>query len=349
MRQTKLFFMVALLTIAGRALADDALSVANISMEAGETKEIEICLINTTEFAGINFDLVLPEGISVAKNNKNRYICRLSERKDDHTISISDPTEGAYTCIIYSGNSYTFSGNEGVLAYITLQADIAVSGELTAEIKKITCAEEDQTKHYLSDISFNITVQGLPTAVVTMNNIGGAYWSTYYNSTNNMEAPEGTQVFTASLNKAELTLTEVSDHIIKAGNGVILKSTASPITLTITESSATESYFANNCLVGTMTTITNPGNAYVLNYKENIGVAFYKLRAQGTIGANKAYLIYSSTNARESFSFSNISNGIESITSDMKSSHQVFDLQGRRVIQPKSGVYIMDGKKVVIK
>jgi len=53
-----------------------------------------------------------------------------------------------------------------------------------------------------------------------------------------------------------------------------------------------------------MSTIANPGNAYVLN-KGSQGIGFYKLSATGVIAAGKAYLTYdsSSSSARAFFRF----------------------------------------------
>ncbi len=42
--------------------------------------------------------------------------------------------------------------------------------------------------------------------------------------------------------------------------------------------------------------------------------------------------------------------GIESLIANEKSaSNEVFDLQGRRVVRPAKGIYIVNGKKIVVK
>jgi hypothetical protein len=97
-----------------------------------------------------------------------------------------------------------------------------------------------------------------------------------------------------------------------------------------------------------MTSITNPGSAYVLNYKAETGAGFYKLKNSGTIGANKAYLTYSGVLAREFFGFDETT-GIDGVNVDTIEHGDAFDLQGRRISQPTKGLYIMNGKKVIIK
>ena len=75
---------------------------------------------------------------------------------------------------------------------------------------------------------------------------------------------------------------KVNDKIIKAGEGVILKSSSATITLIETTQSATY----DSILTGsnTATTVTN---ALVLSCGEN-GVHFYKYT--GSVAAHKAYI-----------------------------------------------------------
>jgi hypothetical protein len=174
----------------------------------------------------------------------------------------------------------------------------------------------------------------------------GEYWATYYNELANVQMPEGTQVFKVALTGSTLEMTEITDRIVKAGEGVVLKSNSASITLASAASTPTGD-FSDNSLQGTMTSITNPGDAYVLN-KKTAGVGFYKLKASGTIGAHKAYLVVPAT-TREFFLFDETT-GIEMpmIENNAKADAVIYDLQGRRVAQPTKGLYIVNGKKVFI-
>lgn len=104
---------------------------------------------------------------------------------------------------------------------------------------------------------------------VTANLAGDAYWNTFYSTAGNYQAPEGTQVFAVDLTGTAITMTEISDRIVKSGEGVVLKNTTTGSnTLTLTETEPTGD-FSSNSLTGTMTSITNPGNSYVLNNGSN--------------------------------------------------------------------------------
>lgn len=182
----------------------------------------------------------------------------------------------------------------------------------------------------------------------------GEYWTTFYNEAGNFLATEGTQVFKADLNGETLTLAPISDRIVNSSQGVILKSNSGNFFMTASNrGTQSEGGYDGNCLQGTSTTITNPGNVYGLGGK--YGVGFYKLSAAGTIGAHKAYLVYdenaqtSAAHAIDYFLFEETT-GIDEVSIQKKEVRgDYFDLQGRKIAQPSKGLYIVNGKKVFIK
>ena len=227
----------------------------------------------------------------------------------------------------------------------------------TVTIDGVKNADENSTfTHFKSDFISTSTVWILTRDLydVTANLADGAYWSTFYSESGNYQAPEGTQVFAVNLNGKEITMTEIPDRIAKKGEGVVLRqateSVAATTTIEMTLSLEATGNFSTNSLKGTTISIPNPGNAYVLGYKEDAGVGFYKLSGV-TIGANKAYLTYDGpVPARGFFGFDDAT-GIEmpTVESNDDADAVVYDLQGRRVSQPAKGLYIVKGKKVIIK
>lgn len=198
-------------------------------------------------------------------------------------------------------------------------------------------------------------------ATVTMNLTAhegevGEYWMTFYNKYQNFQVPTtGTQIFKAALSGTSLTLTELeTDKIVTKNNAVILKSTTGPISLTLTTTDSSNDYDGND-LSGVSDaagmTATDPSTTYVLNTGSQ-GVGFYKLASGKTIGLGKAYLTYSgggAAAARGYFLFDETT-GIEMPTAEGNGDAEavVYDLQGRRVLNPTKGLYIVNGKKVFI-
>ena len=179
------------------------------------------------------------------------------------------------------------------------------------------------------------------------------YWCTYYHPQANVKINTASvQMFKASLNGDNLTLTEVEGNVIKAGQAVVLKATAGGALDMELTSSASTGDFSGNELKGTSVEITGAaGNIYVLNAIAGKGAGFYKLKTEGTIGANKAYLTYDGVGAPEYFGFGETTSLSEELRakSEEFATAPVYDLQGRRISQPVKGLYIVNGKKIVVK
>lgn len=113
----------------------------------------------------------------------------------------------------------------------------------------------------------------------------------------------------------------------------------------------------NNGLIGTFATTTAPqgDNFYVLSRNK----LYYTTGATVNVGANKAYvdmskIVNKSSEAkgRISINFNDIeTTGIEAIddAAEVLKGGDIFDLSGRKVTAPTSGIYIMNGKKIMIK
>ncbi len=271
----------------------------------------------------------------------------ISHLQVDHGAVSATGTAQGSTVTITGINSPTVvvsapgSGNAGSMWTFT-QAKI---GAIT-----LTDTSDDNVKTFTMPSS-NVTVSAefelAPINVTANEGATGEYWATFFSNAGNYQASAGTQVFAVNLAGTAITMTEITDGIVNSGQGVVLKNTSASITMT-PNASASAGDYSTNSLTGTMTSITNPGNAYVLNYKAATGAGFYKLGASGTIGANKAYLV-SGAGAPEFFSFSGETTGIDAtLVNSEKVNSVVYDLQGRRVVNPTKGLYIVNGKKVFI-
>lgn len=185
------------------------------------------------------------------------------------------------------------------------------------------------------------------------NEVGTEYWSTFYKTLSNYEVDANTTVYTATQSGTTLTLHEVGNRIIKAGEGVILKSTNPTISLTKTVAEPTSGAYDGNVLKGVnaATAQTSGTTYYVLGYKDS-HLAFYKYKSDLTLGAHKAYIPVTSDPSREyiDINIDGLSTGI-SVVEDVKGKMDgvFYDLSGRRVLYPTKGLYIVNGKKVIIK
>jgi len=151
-----------LLSLAGRTLADN-LSVETVNMGAGETKEVAIVLENPEKtYAAFQFEVVLPEGISVAKDGDGKPMVSLDdERIDDHTLTVKDVGSNTYRLLSFSMSNAAFAGTGGALVRMTLKADKNASvGARTVTITGQTFTEASAKQVEWSDVSFTVNILG---------------------------------------------------------------------------------------------------------------------------------------------------------------------------------------------
>lgn len=169
----KLMFMAACLLSAINGMAQDKLQIADFEIKAGEEKVIDVELINSENFyAGVQFDLTLPEGVSVGftmEDDEDDYgnpiqikvwKAVLSDRKRDHDLTF-DLVPGStvkYRAIIKSNTNKNIKQQSGALVKLTLKgASDLSSGELTGSItgQVLSPASGSDTKP--ADATFKVT------------------------------------------------------------------------------------------------------------------------------------------------------------------------------------------------
>jgi hypothetical protein len=137
------------------------------------------------------------------------------------------------------------------------------------------------------------------------------------------------------------------------GNGVVQKTMYFPMTFAkAIETTGFNGTLGAKTFATTVYDYTTNPNYYVLG-KEKGRVAFYYLTSQ-TMAANKAYYIYPGTGGAKSLDFSFTDETPTSIempetvtTTDANA--PIYDLMGRRVVNPTKGIYIKGGKKFIMK
>ena len=160
MRLGRLLITVVLLALAGRTFADN-LSVETVVMGAGETKEVAIVLNNPNkQYVAFQFEVVLPDGITFALNDKGKPIVSLdANRADDHSLNVKDLGNNTYRLLAFSMTNAAFAGTNGALVNMTLKtaADIT-AGAKTVSITGQTFTEASAAQVKWSDMSFTVQV-----------------------------------------------------------------------------------------------------------------------------------------------------------------------------------------------
>ena len=138
---------------------------------------------------------------------------------------------------------------------------------------------------------------------------------------------------------------------VPANTGVLLKGDAGNYTISTT-SDATDDV-TDNVLVGVTVDTPVPAGSFVLMNGEK-GVGFYKAANEFTVGANTAYIEALPQQARMfiAINFDDVTTGtqgIEGVATVKMNTGEIYNLQGQRVTKAAKGLYIINGKKMVIK
>lgn len=175
----------------------------------------------------------------------------------------------------------------------------------------------------------------------------GTNLTTYYNGTNNVKVDAGTQVFKVAFNGSQLSATEVEDRIIKAGEGVILKSQGKTIAMaTTTEESSAD--YSDNSLDGVDVETSKPvGYHYYTLSEYNGDLVFVEIPGTKLL-AHKAYL--KATSSPYAYYFDDTT-GINEIGQQTTDNRQlpIYNLSGQRLNKMQKGINIVGGRKVLVK
>ena len=146
-----------------------------------------------------------------------------------------------------------------------------------------------------------------------------------------------------------VTLEEVTKA--PAGTPLVLQAAAGNYCLNIVASAAEVT--GNQLQISTGNATTDDSyKVYALASKGDPAVVgFYQVKAGTKVPAGKCYLSVAKTSAPEflGFDFNGEATGISQIENGKLRIENVYDLQGRKVAQPTKGLYIVNGRKVVIK
>ncbi|MBQ6210835.1 MAG: Ig-like domain-containing protein [Prevotella sp.] len=138
---------------------DDYLSIENTAGVPSGSLVHPILLNNVSDITGMQFEIQLPDGVSVAQDKSGNLLASLSDRANDQMITGSRLSNGNYQFVVFSKNSKPLLGNEGAIAYVTLKIspDMAI-GDYTIGMKNIELTTPTGKAIYNMDKSAKLTI-----------------------------------------------------------------------------------------------------------------------------------------------------------------------------------------------
>ena len=234
-------------------------------------------------------------------------------------------------------------GGENTLSLTTeyQDVDVLISGVPTADNNHVIF----KIGKYVGTISLKkIEVyEALGAKIITVGSAGFTTFSSNYGfATSNTVTAYG-----AKYDGSKIVLTPVTE--IPANAGVIIEAAEGTHKVPVIEG-ASSITSVNDLLVSDGSVTGNGSTIYALG-KKGGDVGFAKVKYGATVPAGKAYLVIGGGGAREFIGFGeDETTGIENLTPALSEGEgTVYDLQGRRVAQPTKGLYIVNGKKVLVK
>lgn len=220
---------------------------------------------------------------------------------------------------------------------------VVVYGQLQKYVKGENVTPEITSGNYIVSLDRPEPV----TATIT-----AAGYATFANAQAvDFSAAEGLTVLTAQYNKDtdKIDYTVVTSKKVPAGKAVVLKGAEGEYNGTVI---ASADELVNNGLKVNLTENTPAtGKEYCLANKNGV-VGFYKVATTTYVKAGKAYLEIErtgSTGAKDFYAIEDETDGINAINNSHQTVESVYNLSGQRVNKAQKGIYIVNGKKVVIR
>ena len=306
-------------------------------------------------------------------NNEDVYTYTINAsdiQKSDVWFRLHIDGWGAQICPYTSNGSYTFQFSNGQnetygakYEKTYFQGDQLSFGISHSTIKasqyKITLFRGNNVINYENE---ECKVMWIKVDIVSMPvKIGSSGYATF--SCDRALDFEGTDIkayVASSVSSTAVNMTSVTK--VPAGTGLFLKGSTTDIPVIV---NTTTGLFSGDNLLhpgADESVASDAGDAEDCKYRyvfqnQTSGAGFYKLPATGVIiPKGKAYLEISKDDAPQAPSFSidldGETTGIKVINfneDNNQNNDRMFDLQGRRIAEPTKGVYIVNGKKVIIK
>ena len=130
----------------------DELYASDITRPNGCKVNIPIILENLNDYAGLQCQITLPEGVSFEKVNR-------TGRLTDHKLSTDHLGNNTYRVLIYTDSRTHFTGNDGALFTMTVNiADDMEDGSYPIAITNIVASDADLNESFLSNSAGILTI-----------------------------------------------------------------------------------------------------------------------------------------------------------------------------------------------
>ena len=401
---------------------ENTLAMDNLTGYVGKTVTLPILMNNEQQITGLQFDICLPEGITVAKKANGKNDITVTERMEEgYSLSNNTMDDGSVRVTGLSMESTPFTGNSGAIVNVVLQVDESVvEGNYQIQVKNIILSDVNGVAHKPATASCELTVKSYVPGDVDNSgdiNINDAVCIVNYilNKPNAKFIPEAADLDGSGDININDAVVLINKYILKRANAKAMKAPRRAATgtdnylslgaisikpgetktvsvdMTNTEgiqglqcsidlpeglSFATKSNgkidISNNTDRGdgftlssslqedgslTVATVNFEGDSYygnsgtIFTFKitadENMAAGDYEIKVCDIVLSSGVAIKPSDASGK--VTVSNSETGLQKIESDGNQSDSIYNLNGQRVNNPSRGIYIVNGRKVLVK
>lgn len=144
-------------TANGVYVPSDHLIIEDFSVKPGKTKIMPVLLENeVTQFSGISFEMVIPEGLTVAED-----AFELTDRAPNHNLNITALSENIYNVEVKGKYGRLFTGTSGAVLNIEVAADRTFEGQAVINVSNVRLLEPNSDVTTLDNFDVTVTADGV--------------------------------------------------------------------------------------------------------------------------------------------------------------------------------------------
>jgi ribosomal protein L21 len=148
----KIYFSILMTLLPMLAMAENVVSVENLSVQPGKQVTMPINLKNSDNIRAMGFTLVLPEGITVEDAD-------MTKRGTKHQVVYKEQESNSYRFASVSMGNENYTGNTGAIINVILNIDKNLAkGEYDILLKEIELSVTDEGLYTTADVTAQLTV-----------------------------------------------------------------------------------------------------------------------------------------------------------------------------------------------
>ncbi len=141
-------------------LDPNRLVLADITSYKGKRVVMPIAMINEKQITGLQFDLYLPSGVTVAKKSNGKMLIETTDRMDGNYTISSEQMDGFVRILGYSVDGDAFTGDSGDILNVTLDiSDDMEGGDYSISLKDIVLSDINSKEYHPDDVEATLKIE----------------------------------------------------------------------------------------------------------------------------------------------------------------------------------------------